>query len=112
MKETRGSTPALAFSPGLDVPLGMPPPSPVILFSRAEPPARILASRRSLRSRACSAALEGGVGGSEDMVVGVSAMVGGVEQSQSSRTPYRRDRGRSMLYAVDVWSNVLCISLR
>jgi hypothetical protein len=38
----------------------MPPPNPVILFSLAEPPALILASRRSLRMRACSAALDGG----------------------------------------------------
>jgi hypothetical protein len=38
----------------------MPPPNPVILFNLAEPPALILASRRSLRMRACSAALEGG----------------------------------------------------
>jgi len=55
---------------------GIPPPSPVILFRRAEPPARILASRRSLRMRACSAALEGGVLGEEDGAGGVSAMLG------------------------------------
>lgn len=60
--------------PDCDLPRETPPPSPVILFSRADPPARILASRRSLRSLAWSAALDGGVGGSDDMVVGVSAM--------------------------------------
>jgi hypothetical protein len=42
------------------IPFGMPPPSPVILFSLAEPPALIFASLRSLRMRACSAALDGG----------------------------------------------------
>jgi hypothetical protein len=42
------------------LPFGAPPPKPVILFNLAEPPALILASRRSLRMRACSAALEGG----------------------------------------------------
>ncbi len=47
------------------VPLFSPPPSPEILFSRAEPPALILASRRSLRMRACSDALEGGALDSE-----------------------------------------------
>jgi hypothetical protein len=57
------------------VPLWKPPPRPVILFNLAEPPARILASRRSFRMRACSAALEGGVLGSEDGGGGVSAIV-------------------------------------
>lgn len=42
------------------LPFGIPPPNPVILFNLADPPALILASRRSLRMRACSAALEGG----------------------------------------------------
>lgn len=64
----------LTASLDLDLPREIPPPSPVILFSRADPPARILASRRSLRSLAWSAALEGGVGGSDDVTVGVSAM--------------------------------------
>ena len=57
------------------MPLWTPPPKPVILFSLAEPPARILASRRSFRMRACSAALDGGVLGSEDGGGGVSAIV-------------------------------------
>lgn len=35
------------------------PPTPVIFESLAEPPARILASRRSRRMRACSEATEG-----------------------------------------------------
>lgn len=38
------------------VPFGIFPATPVILSKRDEPPAFILASRRSLRSRACSAA--------------------------------------------------------
>lgn len=59
-----------------NVPLWMPPPSPVILFNLAEPPARIFASRRSLRIRAWSAALEGGVLGSEEGTGGgVSAIL-------------------------------------
>lgn len=41
-----------------DLPPTMRPPMPLILFKRAEPPALIFASRRSLRRRACSAALE------------------------------------------------------
>ena len=49
---------------------------PVILLSRAEPPALILASRRSFRIRACSAALEGGVLASEEATGVVSAMFG------------------------------------
>lgn len=44
-----------------DVPLCNPPPSPVILFNLDAPPALILASRRSLRIRACSEALGEGV---------------------------------------------------
>jgi hypothetical protein len=62
------------------LPFGIPPPNPVILLSLAEPPARILASRRSLRMRACSAALDGGelaaLLGGEEMtgVSGVSAI--------------------------------------
>jgi hypothetical protein len=54
----------------------------VILLSRADPPALILASRRSFRMRACSAALEGGVLGAEDETCGVSAILmplGGVD---------------------------------
>lgn len=39
------------------LPRWTPPPRPVILFNRAEPPALILASRRSFLIRACSAAL-------------------------------------------------------
>jgi hypothetical protein len=58
------------------MPLCIPPPKPVILFNLAEPPARILASRRSFRMRACSAALDGGVLGSEDGGGGVSAIFG------------------------------------
>jgi hypothetical protein len=46
----------------------------VILLRRALPPAFILASRRSFRMRACSAALDGGVLGSEDICGGVSAI--------------------------------------
>jgi hypothetical protein len=57
------------------MPLWTPPPKPVILFNLADPPARILASRRSFRMRACSAALDGGVLGSEDGGGGVSAIV-------------------------------------
>jgi hypothetical protein len=56
-----------------------PPPKPVILFSRAEPPARIFASRRSLRILAWSAALDGGVlgvPGSEEGIGVVSAIFG------------------------------------
>jgi hypothetical protein len=68
----------------LNLPRETPPPNPVILFSRADPPARILASRRSLRSLACSEALEGGVGGSDDVTVGVSAMA---ETADGDRWP-------------------------
>lgn len=49
----------------------------MILFKRAEPPALILASRRSLRIRAWSAALEGGVLVPEEGGGGVSAIVVG-----------------------------------
>lgn len=59
------------------IPFGIPPPNPVILFSLAEPPALILASLRSLRMRACSAALEGGelaTSGDEDGTGVMSAM--------------------------------------
>lgn len=45
------------------------------MFNLAEPPARIFASRRSLRIRAWSAALEGGVLGSEEGAGGVSAIL-------------------------------------
>lgn len=38
---------------------GRPPPMPVIRSSRDDPPARILASRRSRRIRACSEAADG-----------------------------------------------------
>jgi len=51
------------------VPRFIPPPKPVILSKRADPPALIFASRRSFRMRAWSAALEGavlGVPGSEE----------------------------------------------
>jgi hypothetical protein len=68
--------PAAQTRRSLNIPRETPPPKPVILSSRADPPARILSSRRSLRSLACSAALEGGVRGSEDVVVGISAMAG------------------------------------
>jgi len=49
----------------------------VILLSLAEPPARILASRLSLRIRACSETLEVGADASddEDGIGGVSAML-------------------------------------
>ncbi len=46
----------------------------MILFSLAEPPARILASRRSFRILACSAALDGGLGAPGDVAGGVSAI--------------------------------------
>jgi len=63
------------------LPFWTPPPSPVILFNLAEPPALILASRRSLRMRACSAALEGGelagTSGEEDMM-GVSGLLSAI----------------------------------
>jgi hypothetical protein len=52
-----------------------PPPKPVILFNLADPPARIFASRLSLRMRACSAALDGGVLASEDAMGVVSAIL-------------------------------------
>ena len=45
----------------------------VILPRRAEPPVLILASRRSLRSRACSAA------GEEEVLVVLAEAVSGVE---------------------------------
>jgi hypothetical protein len=60
------------------LPFGIPPPNPVILFSLAEPPALIFASRRSLRMRACSAALDGGelaLLGDEDGTGVVSAIL-------------------------------------
>lgn len=60
---------------GVDKPRFIPPPRPEILLSRAEPPALIFASRRSLRMRACSAALEGGVLASDEAGGGVSAML-------------------------------------
>lgn len=41
---------------GISAPPTTRPPMPVILFRRAEPPALSLASRRSLRRRACSEA--------------------------------------------------------
>lgn len=47
----------------------------MILFNRADPPARILASRRSLRMRACSDAVEGGVLGSDDAFGVASAIL-------------------------------------
>ena len=49
----------------------------MILFKRAEPPALIFASRRSLRIRAWSAALEGGVLVSDEAGGGVSAILSG-----------------------------------
>jgi hypothetical protein len=45
------------------------------LFKRAEPPARILASRRSLRMRACSDALDGAEVASDEGGGGVSGIV-------------------------------------
>jgi len=72
------------------MPLCIPPPKPVILFNLAEPPARILASRRSFRMRACSAAFDGGVLGSEDGGGGVSAIFGGAIRAIS--VPVRRSR--------------------
>ena len=63
------------------LPFGTPPPSPVILFNLAEPPALILASRRSLRMRACSAALEGGELAAmlgEEGMTGVSGVVSAI----------------------------------
>jgi hypothetical protein len=57
-------------------PRWIPPPRPVILFNLAEPPARILASRRSFRILAWSAALDGGVVVPEDGAGGVSAILG------------------------------------
>ena len=59
-------------------PRSTPPPRPEILFSLAEPPARILASRLSLRIRACSETLEVGVSapGDDDGIGGVSAIFG------------------------------------
>jgi hypothetical protein len=63
------------------LPFGTPPPNPLILLSLAEPPALILASRRSLRMRACSAALEGGeLAGAlgEEDTMGVSGVVSAI----------------------------------
>lgn len=61
----------------LYIPRSTPPPRPEILFSLAEPPARILASRLSLRIRACSETLEDGASepGDEDGMGGVSAIL-------------------------------------
>ena len=64
------------FNMGLDNPRSTPPPRPVILLSLAGPPARILASRLSLRSRACSETLEVGASGDDVGIGGVSAMFG------------------------------------
>jgi hypothetical protein len=60
---------------GVCEPRCTPPPRPEILFKRAEPPALIFASRRSLRMRAWSAALEGGVLASDEVAGGVSAIL-------------------------------------
>jgi len=73
----------------------MPPPNPVILFNLAEPPALILASRRSLRIRACSAALEGGeLAGTlgEEGMAGVSGVVSAIF------TIFRRLSTRTVFY--------------
>jgi hypothetical protein len=69
------------------IPFGIPPPNPVILFSLAEPPALIFASLRSLRMRACSAALEGGelaTSGDEDGTGVVSAMFRYIAEAEFS----------------------------
>lgn len=58
----------------IDSPLWRPPPSPVILFSLALPPALIFASRRSLRMRACSAARAAAA--SSGLIPVVSTMMG------------------------------------
>jgi len=76
MSTSAGS--AVEAGGGVGASRSTPPPRPEILFSLAEPPARILASRLSLRIRACSETLEVGVSapGDDDGIGGVSAILG------------------------------------